>query len=74
MVRMYIGDHSVLFFATYAETYVDEALFKKIEDYREKWHAEVTNYVEVKEDIEHLRTDVEDVKQILQDFEKGDQS
>lgn len=53
------------------ETYGDEVLFRRIEEYRDKWHAEITHYVEIKEDVEHLQSDVEGMKLILKDIEKG---
>lgn len=53
------------------ETYGDEVLFQRIKDYKDKWHAEITVYVKVKEDVEHLQFDVRDMKMILTDIEKG---
>ena len=43
-----------------------------MENYREKWHAEVSNYVEVNKDIKGLHSDVEGMRQILQEIEKGE--
>lgn len=55
-----------------AETYSDEGLIRKMEDYRDRWHTEASNYVKVNKDIEGLHSDVEVVRQILQDIEKGE--
>ena len=43
-----------------------------MEDYREKWITEATNYVKVNEDIESLHSGVKVVRQILQEIEKGE--
>ena len=54
-----------------SETYGDEALYTRVEDYREKWLAETAHYVEVKKDVEELQSEVEDLKGTLKDIEKG---
>ena len=45
------------------EPIVEASIVQKIEYYREKWLKESEHYVQVKEDIGHLQTDVKEIKE-----------
>lgn len=53
------------------ETYGDEALFRRIEYYQDKWHEESTNYFQVKEEVDHLHSDVDEMRSTLISVKKG---
>jgi hypothetical protein len=54
-----------------AELYGDKVLYQKVEEYRDRWHAEITHYVKVQKNVEELQSDVGGLEKIVEGIEKG---